>query len=139
LKQEIKYSQIVGKLVDPIRQNGYRFDELSRSSVSELNSIEDIKKLKREYTDLLQEFSDHENKLNDVAAPEYLVEEHSKLLICFKRFVNSTSLVVQTLDTDSEKINIDMFKKGLAEQRKASMDIAAATYKMVEKTLNYFY
>jgi hypothetical protein len=48
-------------------------------------------------------------------------------------------LVVQTLDTDSEKINIDMFKKGLAEQRKASMDIAAATYKMVEKTLNYFY
>jgi hypothetical protein len=101
--------------------------------------MENIKKIKREYLELLQEFRDHENKLNNEAPPEYLVEEHSKLLNCFKRFVNSTSLAVQSFDTEAGKVNIDLFKKGLTEQRKASLDIVAVTYMMVDKTLNYNY
>jgi hypothetical protein len=101
--------------------------------------MENIKKIKREYLELLQEFRDHENKLNNEVPPEYLVKEHSKLLNCFKRFVNSTSLSVQSFDTEAEKINIDLFKKGLIEQRKASLDIVTVTYMMVEKTLNYNY
>ena len=134
MKQEcIQYAQKVGMLGDPIRETGIKFDELSKASVQKLNSLKDIQKLKQGYINLLGEFKNQEIKLNAISAPEYLKDEHSELLSCFKRFVNSTELAIQAFDPVKGEVDTDLLQRGLSEQRRASKEIVIVTNKMVEK------
>jgi len=108
-------------------------DKFGVATKRKIATVEDIKALKREYLNLLEEFKSQEQTLMQLTTPLILKEEHEELLVSFNKYVTATELGIDSLNVESIITNESILKKAQDLQREASSEIVYISKKIATK------
>jgi ferritin-like metal-binding protein YciE len=130
----ILYAREVGYVGTDMKKTANKFGQLSDIFRIKTNkTIEDIVELKKGYEELLEEFKDQERRINNVDVPSLLENEHSELKRAFNRYVKATDQAIRSLDTDSGKVDQELYQQAEREQQQASKEIVIVSNRIVDK------
>ncbi len=126
----LKYAKNVGKIGESMQKTANKFGELAQRNPE---GLEEVKVVKEGYISALEEFKRQRKEMNNLVPPSIVKDEHDSMVQSFDKYINGTSLAIDSLDTENVSTDQELFVKGKRMQDEASTEIVAVTKIIAEK------
>lgn len=121
LTPEIRtYASAVAAVGGRMGKTAKEFGEVSKRSPK---TVEEMQRMKDDYSKLLKEFESQEETLMRLNTPSSLRTKHSKLNQSYNKYVVSTEMAISSLDVENVKVDVELLKEAQRLQWEAAKEI----------------
>lgn len=129
MNQYYIYGQKVSKIGTRMSITQNKFGE---SSQRKLETLNDVRALKKIYYSLNEEFKSQRDDLEKVVAPQIIKELHDEMVKGYRGYVIGTETMISALDTEKVGVKKEVYKRGEAMQADSASKIANAAKKIAD-------
>ena len=125
-----RYVETFSAIGESIGKTSEKFGEVGRK---ENNSLDDLKKRKQEYIELLKEYQSQYKTLKHLEVSSVIEDEHKGVLDALRQFIQSVEKQVQAINLDSGKIDKELINSAVSDNHIAVTKIERVVPKLGSK------